>query len=63
MNVPRARCIAGRLAHAIGTQTHSHQDALFVLGGSFAVATPWKLSVLILLLILTLKRMVSVLLK
>ncbi len=63
MNVPRARCTAGRLGHPIVPYAKSQQDALVVLGTSFVTATLWKLFVLILLLILMLKRMVSLLLK
>ncbi len=63
MNVQRARCTAGRLQLSLGPYAISQQDALVVLGTSFVSVTLWKLSVLILLLILMLKRMVSVLLK
>ncbi len=63
MNAQRARCTAGRLAHTTEPQAKTHQDALVVLGTSFVSATLWKPSVLILLLILTSKRMESVLLK
>ena len=58
-NAQRARCTAGRLAHTFEPPAKSQQDALVVLGSSFVSATPWKLCVLILLLILTLKGMVS----
>jgi len=63
VNVPKARCTAGRLGHSIEPRAKSQQDALVVLGKSFVSATLWKLSVLISLLILMLKRMVSLLLK
>jgi len=63
MNVPRARCTAGRLVQLIEPHAKSQQDALVVLGTSFVSATLWKLSVLIVLLMLTLKTMVSLLLK
>ena len=63
MNVQRARCTAGRLRHTTGPQAKSQQVALVVLDTSFVGATHWKLYVLILLLILTLKRTESVLLK
>jgi len=63
MNVQRARCTAGRLRLSLGPRAKSQQDVLAVLGTSFVSATLWKLYVLILLLILTLKRMVSLLLK
>ncbi len=62
-NAQRVMCTAGRLRHAIVLPTKLQQDALSVLGTSFVSATLWKLSVLILLLILTLKRMVSLLLR
>ena len=62
MNVPRARCTAGRLGLSL-VPAKLKQDALIVKGISFVSATLWKLSVLILLLILTLKKMVSLLLK
>ncbi len=61
--VLRTRCIAGKLRHSTEPQSKSQQDALAVLGTSFVSATLWKMYVLILLLILTLKRMVSLLLK
>jgi len=58
------RCTAGRLGHFIEPHhPKSQQDALVVLGRRFASATLWRLSVLTLLLILTLSRMVSLLLK
>jgi len=63
MNVPRARCTAGKLRLIVGPHKKGQQDALIVKGTSFVSATLWKLSVLILLLILTLKKMVSLLLK
>jgi len=63
INAQRARCTAGRLAQSIGPHPKIHQDALAVLGTSFVSATLWKLYVLILLLILMLRRMVSLLLK
>ncbi len=58
VNVPLARCTFGRLAQLIEPNATSQQDALIVLGTSFVSVTLWKLSVLILLLILMLKRMV-----
>ena len=61
MNVLRTRCIAGKLRLSTESQSIGQQDDLAVLGSSFVRATPWKLCVLILLLILTLKRMVSLL--
>ncbi len=63
MNVPRVRCTAGRLRHAIEPQSKIRQDALVVMGTSCVSATLWKLYVLILLLILMLKKMVLLLLK
>ncbi len=63
MDVQRARCTAGRLAQLIEPLAANQQDALFVLGIKFASATLWKLSVLILLQTLMLRKMVSVLLK
>jgi len=64
MSVHKARCTAGRLPQIIALGTgHVYKDALAVLGKSFVNATRWKLYVLKLLLILMLKRMVSVLLK
>ena len=62
-NVQRARYTAGRLRHTTEPQAKSQQDALVVLGASFVSATLWKGFVLNMLLILTLERMVSVLLK
>ena len=66
VNVPKARCTAGRLGHPIEPlrpYAKSLQDALVVLATSFVSATVWELFVLILLQILMLKRMVSLLLK
>jgi len=63
INVPRARCTAGRLVLSLGPYAKIQQDALVVLGRSFVSATLCNQSILILLLILTLKRMVSLLLK
>ena len=63
INVPRARCTAGRLVLSLGPYAKIQQDALVVLGRSFVSATLCNQSILIKLLILTLKRMVSVLLK
>ena len=60
INVARARCTAGRLGLTLVLANYQ-QDAPIVLGTSFVSATLWKLSVLILLLILTLNRMVSML--
>ena len=62
-NVQRARYIAGRLERTDGLWAKGQQVALFVLGKCFVSATLWKLFVLILLLTLTVKQMVSVLLK
>ncbi len=62
MNVPRASCTAGKLGLPLGPHANTKQDALVVLGTSFVIAILWKLSVLVLLLILTLNRTVSVLL-
>jgi len=62
-NVQRARYIAGRLEQTCGLLAKGQQDAPFVLGKCFANATLWKLFVLMLLLTLTVKKMVSVLLK
>ncbi len=39
LNAQRARCTAGRLAHAIGPHPESYQDALVVLGRSFVTVT------------------------
>jgi len=63
MHVQRARSTAGRLVQAVELLANFHQGALFVLGKRFVYVTLWKLFVLILLLTLTLKRMVSILLK
>ena len=63
MNAQRARCTAGRLAQSIEPHPKNSEDALIVLVTSSVSATLWKLSVLMLLLILMLKRMVSLLLK
>ena len=63
VNIPRVRCTAGRLRHAIKPQANIRQDALVVVGSSCVSATLWKLYVLILVLILMSKRMVSLLLK
>ena len=63
INVPRARCTAGRLVLSLGPYAKIQQDALVVLGRSFVSATLWKVFVLMLLLTLTSNRMVSVLLK
>ena len=62
MSVQKARYTAGGVVHTIGPLARTQEDVLFVLGISFVNATLWKLSVLMLLLILTSKRMVSVLL-
>ncbi len=61
-SVQRARCTAGRLPQIIEL-ARGQEDALAVLGASCVSATLWKLFVLMLLLILTSKRMESVLLK
>ncbi len=63
MNAQRARCTTGRFGHSTEHYAKSQQDALVVLGTSFVSATLCKLFVLTLLMILTLTRMVSVLLK
>jgi len=62
MNVQKARYTAGRLPR-INEMARLQEDALVVLGTSCVSATLWKLCVLMLLLTLTLKKMVSVLLK
>ena len=62
MNVQRARCTAGKLGQATEL-AKVQQDALSVQGVCFVNATLCKPFVLVLLLILTLKRMVSLLLK
>jgi len=38
-NAQRARCTAGRLAHANGPHAKGHQDVLVVPGRSFVTAT------------------------
>ncbi len=63
MSVQKATYIAGWLLQTRRPLARSQEDVLFVLGISFVNATLWKMSVLMLLLILTLKRMVSILLK
>ncbi len=63
MNVQRAERTAGRLGQNIETLKKRQLGALVALGIRFVTATLWKLFVLKLLLILTLSRMVSVLLK
>ncbi|DBB16114.1 TPA: hypothetical protein ACH3X3_003476 [Trebouxia sp. C0006] len=62
-NAQRPWCTAGRLAQVVEPHPRRQLGALVVLGRSFVDATLWKLSVPTLLLILTLKRMVSLLLK
>ncbi len=62
-NAQRASYTAGRLAQSIEPHPKSSEDALVVLSTSFVSATLWKLSVLILLLILTSETMVSLLLR
>ena len=62
-NAQRPWCTAGRLAQVVEPHPRRQLGALVVLGRSFVNATLWKLSVPTLLLILTLKRMVSLLLK
>ncbi len=61
-SVQRARCTAGRLPQ-INELARGQEDALAVLARCFVSATLWKLFVLMLLPILTLKRTVSLLLK
>ncbi len=64
MHAQRAGCTAGRLLHTVEQgKPKRQQDALVVLGSSFVSAIVWKMYVLILLLTLTLKRIVSLLLK
>ncbi len=60
--VQRARCTAGRPAHTLQPLASRQQDALVVPGTRFVKVTLCKLF-MTLLLILTLTRMVSVLLK
>ena len=63
MSVQKARYIAGRFLQKHRPLVRSQEDLLFVLGIRFVNVTLWKLSVPMLLLILTSERMVSVLLK
>ena len=62
-NAQRARFTAGRLRLSLELYSKGQQDALVALGTSFVSATVCKLSILISLVTLTLKRMVSLLLK
>jgi len=62
-NVQMARYIAGRLEQTNGLLAKGQQDAPFVMAKCFVSANLWKLFVLMLLLTLTVKQMVSVLLK
>ena len=64
VNVHKATCTAGRLFHTVEPGKAGRQEAvLSVPATSFVSATHWKPYVPTLLLILILKRMVSVLLK
>ena len=63
MHAQRAGCTADRLLHTVEQGRPKRQQDALVLGSSFVSAIVWKMYVLILLLTLTLKRIVSLLLK